>query len=72
VSVPRPYRATAYRPDPTAPKGRRRAVTGHAAAKTNAGLIRFLDAHAAVGDVVDVVIVDDMLDLIPPTEELNP
>lgn len=62
MSVPRPFRAIAYRPDPTAPAGRRREVTGRAAAKTRPGLDRFVAAHGAAGDVVAVSEVLDVLD----------
>ena len=61
MSVPRPYRARAFAPhDPT--HGRARPVTGHAAAKTREGLDRFVTAHRAAGDDVQIVEVLELLD----------
>lgn len=53
----RPWRATAFVPDPTGQSlaGRKRVVAGRAAAKTEAGLAAFRAKHAEQGHVVDVV-----------------
>lgn len=53
----RPWRATAFIPDPTGQTlaGRRRVVAGRTAAKTKAGLTRFTEEHEGLGHVVDVV-----------------
>lgn len=58
----RPWRATAFIPDPTGQTtaGRRRVVAGRAAAKTEAGLARFRRTHEDRGHVVDVVEVLDL------------
>jgi hypothetical protein len=45
----------AYKPDPTAPNGRTREVTGRAAACTEEGLADFVLRHVEAGDVVDLV-----------------
>jgi hypothetical protein len=67
VSVPRPWRAIAYRVPPTHEvEGRRRKVVGRTAASSPAGLERFVNAHKANGDEVDVFEVLDLLDEIPP------
>jgi len=63
VSVPRPFRAVAYAPHVDG--GRQREVVGRAAAKSAAGLQRFLDAHAEAGHAVDTLEVLDLLDEIP-------
>lgn len=55
---PRPFRAIAYTPDWTSPNGRRRVVAGRTAAVTRAGLDRWIRAHEAKGNVVDVIVVD--------------
>lgn len=47
---PRPWRATAHRPNPYG--GRRRQLVGRAAARTEDGLARFVDQHSAAGDAV--------------------
>lgn len=68
MSVPRPFRAIAYVPDPTGQvTGRTRAVAGRAAAKTRAGLDRFVKRHTEAGHAIDVTEVLDMLDEIPDT-----
>ena len=67
VSVPRPWRATAFVVDPLAPHGRRREVAARAYALTRAGLDRFVARHEAAGHAVDVVEVLDHLDEIPAT-----
>lgn len=51
----RPFRATAFVPDPTAPNGRKREVAGRVAAASREGLDRFVNAHRAAGHEVDVV-----------------
>lgn len=53
----RPWRATAFIPDPTGQTlaGRKRVVAGRTAAKTEAGLARFVTQHEGLGHVVDVV-----------------
>jgi hypothetical protein len=52
----KPWRAVAFVPDPTGqtPAGRKRVVAGRAAAKTEAGLARFIARHQDQGHVVDV------------------
>lgn len=52
---PRLWRAVAYKPDPTAPQGRRRVVAGRTSATTPDGLSRFMAAHRSQGHVVDVI-----------------
>lgn len=61
----RPFRATAFVPDPTAPNGRKREVAGRVAAASRSGLDRFVNAHRAAGHEVDVVEILDLLDEIP-------
>lgn len=53
----RPWRATAFVPDPTGQglAGRKREVAGRAAAKTRDGLARFITRHEAQGHAIDVV-----------------
>lgn len=69
MSVPRPFRAIAYVPDPTGQEtGRSRRVAGRVAAKSRAGLQRFLDEQASLGHPCDVHEVLDMLDEIPPDD----
>lgn len=51
---PRPWRAVAYVPDPTAPNGRRREIAGRASALTEDGLTRFRSSHRRAGHAVDV------------------
>lgn len=51
----RPWRAIAYAPDWTAPRGRRRVVVGRVAAGSRAGLDRFVNEHRAAGHAVDVI-----------------
>jgi hypothetical protein len=53
MATGRPWRAIAYRPDPLAPNGRKRDVTGRTSATTEQGLNRFVNQHEAAGDVVD-------------------
>lgn len=50
----------AFKPDATAPNGRRREVTGRTAACTREGLQPFVDRHRAVGDVVDILDVEPL------------
>lgn len=45
----------AFRPDPTAPNGRKRDVVGRTSACTQAGLSGFLRRHQEQGHVVDVL-----------------
>lgn len=63
MSVPRPFRAIAYVPDPTGQQtGRSRAVAGRVAAKTRPGLKRFLDEQTGKGNECDVFEILDLLD----------
>lgn len=50
----RPWRAVAYKPDPTAPNGRSREVTGRTAACTEEGLAEFVLRQVDAGNVVDL------------------
>lgn len=52
---PRPFRAIAYRPDWSAPRGRRRVVVGRVAACTREGLDRWIARQQAEGNDVDVL-----------------
>lgn len=45
----------AFKPDATAPNGRRRLVTGRTSACTEDGLQAFIERHEGAGDVVDVL-----------------
>lgn len=67
MTVPRPFRAIAYVPDPTGQGtgGRSREVAGRVAAKSPAGLKRFLDEHGGKGHAIDTYEVLDLLDEIP-------
>jgi hypothetical protein len=51
----RPWRAIAYETDPTGQgiQGRKRAVAGRTAARTEAGLAPFITRHRAAGHAVD-------------------
>lgn len=51
---PRPWRAVAFVPDPSAPNGRRREIAGKTSATTEDGLIRFVRRHRAAGHKLDV------------------
>ena len=64
ASRPRPWRAVAFIPDPTAPNGRRREVAARAAATTEEGLARFRLEHRLAGHAVDVVRVSDLEELL--------
>lgn len=63
----RPWRAIAYRPDPTAPNGRKRGVVGRTSACDRGGLQAFIDRQEADGNVVDVIEVQP-LDLFKVAE----
>lgn len=51
----RPWRALAFRPDATAPYGRKRELMGRTAACTREGLQAFVSRHEDQGHVVDVL-----------------
>lgn len=64
MSRPRPYRAVAFIPDPTAPNGRRRTVAGRTAACSPDGLAAFIAKHTAAGNAVTcfrVLSIEDVL-----------
>lgn len=71
VARRRPFRATAFVPDPTAPNGRRREVAGRAAACSRAGLDAFVARHEAAGHEVDLVEILDLLDEIAELDRLR-
>lgn len=64
----RPWRAVAFKPDPTAPNGRKREVTGRTAACTPDGLNGFIRRQTLAGNVVDTLKVLE-LEYDNPTEE---
>lgn len=66
MSVPRPFRAVAYVPDPTGQEtGRSRKVAGHTSAKRRAGLDRFVNDYLGRGNVVELEEVRTLLEEIP-------